>query len=626
MKMMTALGGFAFALTASATTYWVDGRSGDDGNTGMSRSEAFRTVQKAFDIEGTNPGDDEIVLVAGTHTVSEETHINAYCIIRGETGNPEDVIIDGGSAHRVMRTSGSIGASRGKKLQIYGITFANGYTSADRYNCLLIQSGVIVSNCVVRGCGVGTDVSCAAVRIQDGGLFTDSIVTNCESKGTCSAVAMTEGGVMRNCLITDCRNTNKAGAAVAGVSGGFIYDCVVSHNVGKLGSGFYGDAQLISNTVFRCNQVSFNTPSRLSGTVTVSKQGDGVVGGMKIIDCQIIDNVVEMASCGGLYVDDSISALEVVKTEISRNAANDGDYGGVYVQNENVIFSDCEIRGNSCGGVGGGLGGFFTLQGCVVAENAAGASGGGIAVIGSSDGSAFIESCLISNNVANAAKANTSGGGGIWFKAESDSAGLVSRCRIVDNRATNSHGGGIFVRGKSSGDTRGPINVRSCFFKGNYAKENGGAVNAISYPPFYIDNCTFAENSAAVNGNGLYIRWSGVSVRNSIVAATDMFSDTTMNNSVYFHNCCIPVADLPTCAPVYEGNINSNPRFADASNGDYSLAERSPCVNSGVRLDWMDEASLDIDGTPRIWHKGKELPDIGAWEFRTKLGLLVVFR
>lgn len=660
-QMLTAWVAMFFALPIFATTYWVDGERGDDGNSGTSRESAFKTIQKAFDTEEAGLGDDEIIICSGEYPLTETIHINAYCTVRGETGNPADVVIRRSGTVKTARFAGTVGAKLGKRLLVHGLTFGDDRAKKDSSDeSVDILSGAVVSNCVFCGCGVADDpVKYYAVQVEDGGQLSCSIVSNCVSSGNCSAVCMRGSGVMDHCLVTDCHTPSIAGGAVEGYSGGIVSDCVISNNTGKLGSAFYGDCQMLSNTVFACNTVSFTTSSRLSGTLNITQVGGGLADGMKIFGCHIVDNKVTGASCGGLYAG-SVSALEVVDTEIARNEA-EGNYGGVYAQSSAVTFRNCTIRVNKCGGLGGGLGGTFTIEGGVVEgneavtgggicvltngtatakvsgvrilSNVASGSGGGVAIGGAykskeasaNVGWALIEDCLISNNVANAAKNNDAGGGGVWFKPESLSAGIVSRCRIVDNRATTAHGGGILVRGLSSdGDARGSIVVRSCFFKGNSAKENGGAINAISYPPLNIDNCTLAGDTAS-KGKGIYIRWTGVKVSNCILF-NDWFYDSSTPKAFYHCYVWPETSGVATYAPALQGNVNADPNFADADNGDYSLAENSPCIDVGEKLDWMDDSSRDIVGNRRVWVKGSGIPDIGAWEFKYPMGMLLQVR
>ncbi len=55
------------------------------------------------------------------------------------------------------------------------------------------------------------------------------------------------------------------------------------------------------------------------------------------------------------------------------------------------------------------------------------------------------------------------------------------------------------------------------------------------------------------------------------------------------------------------GNIDANPRFVDAANGDYHLGAGSPCIDAGTPA---GAPPTDIEGTPR-----DAMPDMGAYEW-----------
>ena len=59
------------------------------------------------------------------------------------------------------------------------------------------------------------------------------------------------------------------------------------------------------------------------------------------------------------------------------------------------------------------------------------------------------------------------------------------------------------------------------------------------------------------------------------------------------------------------GNIDADPRFVDTANGDYHLADWSPCIGTG--LDTSIVSSTDIEGNPRPNPAGSN-PDMGAYE------------
>ena len=56
-----------------------------------------------------------------------------------------------------------------------------------------------------------------------------------------------------------------------------------------------------------------------------------------------------------------------------------------------------------------------------------------------------------------------------------------------------------------------------------------------------------------------------------------------------------------------EGNIDDDPLFTDASSGDYTITEESPCKDTGI-------ADTDGDGEDDITDYNGTAPDMGAFE------------
>ena len=50
-----------------------------------------------------------------------------------------------------------------------------------------------------------------------------------------------------------------------------------------------------------------------------------------------------------------------------------------------------------------------------------------------------------------------------------------------------------------------------------------------------------------------------------------------------------------------EGNIDDNPQFTDPDNGDYTLMETSPCIDTGTIIEDMEYCG--------------DAPDMGAYEY-----------
>jgi hypothetical protein len=65
-----------------------------------------------------------------------------------------------------------------------------------------------------------------------------------------------------------------------------------------------------------------------------------------------------------------------------------------------------------------------------------------------------------------------------------------------------------------------------------------------------------------------------------------------------------------------DGNIDSEPQFADSGNGDYRLSAGSPCVDAGDN-DSVPADVCDLDGNARIYDgdgDGEAVVDMGAYE------------
>ena len=77
--------------------------------------------------------------------------------------------------------------------------------------------------------------------------------------------------------------------------------------------------------------------------------------------------------------------------------------------------------------------------------------------------------------------------------------------------------------------------------------------------------------------------------------------------------------------------LGADAKFKDAANGDYHLTKESAlAIDKGATLDWMSDASVDLDGNPRLvgyLKKSQKIPDIGCYELPRKLkGLMLILR
>jgi hypothetical protein len=181
-------------------------------------------------------------------------------------------------------------------------------------------------------------------------------------------------------------------------------------------------------------------------------------------------------------------------------------------------------------------------------------------------------------------------GGGIYLTLTD---GVARNCLIAANAATNAgswggqSGGGIYINDKTGV-------VVNCTVVNNLAVNGSGGARCDTYGR--LVNCVLYTNRVVSGGNH---NWYN-----------------TGTKMVYSNCFTVPVTGLPGA-----GNVTGDPRFVDWPAGNYRLTLGSPCVNAGLKENWMN-AALDLDRKPRI-DPFTSLVDIGAYEYMFVQGTLV---
>jgi len=166
------------------------------------------------------------------------------------------------------------------------------------------------------------------------------------------------------------------------------------------------------------------------------------------------------------------------------------------------------------------------------------------------------------------------GGAICCFKSSSPT---IQNNVIVENECRQ--GGGIFC------DTSSSPTIQNNQITSNVASHNGGGIYCArgSYPA--VVNNTISDNSAGEQGGGIYCATvSAITGANNIIWANssdDIYVDFTAWIDITYSNI---KGGWPG-----EGNINADPLFVDAPDGNYNLRVNSPCIGTG-----FEEADMGV--------------------------------
>lgn len=198
---------------------------------------------------------------------------------------------------------------------------------------------------------------------------------------------------------------------------------------------------------------------------------------------------------GGVFSNGKNNQMNILGGEITGNTSEQYSGGGVCFYNCDVTVNNAVISGNTAAQDGGGIAvisaGKFSIKNSTVKDNK-GSDGGGIYVW---TNNFEIDNCDITKNIA------TSDGGGLYTHGDNMS---IKNSRFYDNKAAT-YAGGAYV------NTRGTIENTSVLR--NESQDSGGLLLSEENT---LSKCTIANNKAIGTegkGGGVWVRSGNVTIK-----------------------------------------------------------------------------------------------------------------
>ena len=286
---------------------------------------------------------------------------------------------------------------------------------------------------------------------------------------------------------------------------------------------------------------------------------------------------------GGVYVDQTAADVTIAGNRIDGNAADQGDSptetwgGGIASYASGLRIVGNVIEGNRAGR-GGAISaiGRASIERNVVRDNTiVGDHGAGIYAAGALT--------IVANHVeGNALDSDYGWGGGILVFGDETSASL--RGNVVTGNEAPSAGSGVFV------DDGADATLVNELYYANACSHDGGQglfVDSGGVTPTVANvvNVTIAAHDCPDSYHG------GNAVLANRSDADSPQPEVTVTSSILWGNAARDVRSLDARVTVTytlseegvggPGNVNQDPRFVDASGGDFHLRAGSPAIDAG---------------------------------------------
>ncbi len=278
-----------------------------------------------------------------------------------------------------------------------------------------------------------------------------------------------------------------------------------------------GKLTLIDSTGTCSGKITGGYSCVYGGGICVEKNGEAVIEGVTITGNKANEKGAGIFSNG---------KTEITGCVIENNETGFG--GGMYIETDgNVTVKDTHILSNTATGHGGGgidNHGTLSVEDSTFDGNS-GKTNGGALFIGSEYSKLTAKNVVFNNNTAD-------NGAAVYLRGEFYvSSAIFDNCTFTNNKA-KSWGGAVYARNEERhkdyilkvdncyvADNEAGISGGGMFLENSFVEPNitntvitrnkalgyhGGGIYSKCYTKLTIDGCTISENSAKVDGGGLY--------------------------------------------------------------------------------------------------------------------------
>ncbi|MEL7534179.1 MAG: T9SS type A sorting domain-containing protein [Bacteroidota bacterium] len=516
----------------------------------------------------------------GTETQrSQRDPINNPSILSGDV-NADDV-------------SGSISLNRSDNLTnifflentispatiIDGFTFMGGHADAGASPDYNTRGGAIWSygSPTIRNCNFTENYAATyggAIYLRDA-VAGDAIIENCVFDA--NGCGLMGGGITvftasaeKSTQIKHCQFTNNFATEHGG------------------GLHFFNSSGAVSNCLFEANIAN----ARAGGLHILNLSGDQLK--FSVDSCDFLNNTATRGGALYQYTEGATNGkLTIAHTSFTDNSAigtfaqfADGGALGFAIrpnsQQDSILVSDCIIRDNSAGRLGGGItfsstagsDNFFALNDCDIVQNTSQGVGGGV-FLGVYDSSESVQmevqNCQINYNRSN-------DGAGLWYQSETPEdtdlrildADFIANQGIITERDSIPAGVGLYLSHYNQSQ-KDSVWIENCQFEANHATNGGGGIVYIQSDGLanhlQISNSEIVANldSSSLYAGGLSVLEGGVNI--SVLVQNTHFAE---NLSPLVH--AFGTADIDLLLNTKRKVILENCLFTDHNSNDPNTA------------------------------------------------------